>query len=80
MNVCHHCVVQYNTIVGIVSDDDVAADLLHVLLQRSEVSKDGVVDLQVVLTGREVRDGVVAKIHRAVRSRENEGVVAISAG
>ena len=80
MKVRHRYVVQRDAVVGVVGDDDVAADLLHVLLHGCEVSEDRVIDLQVVLTGREVRDGIVAEVHHAIGFGEDERVVAITAG
>jgi len=42
VKVRHHCVVQRDAVVGIVGYDDIAADLLHMLLHGCEVSEDRV--------------------------------------
>ena len=80
VNVRHHCVVQHDAIVAVVGDDDIAIDLLHMLLHGCEVSEDRVIDLQMVLTGGEVRDGIVAKVDRSVGAGKDEGIVAETAG
>jgi hypothetical protein len=76
VNVRHQHVLQHDAVVGVVGDDDIAADLLHMLLHCCEMSEDRVIDLQVVLSGREVRDGVVTEVHGAVGAGEVERVVA----
>src|SRR4029079_13768955 len=72
--------VQRDAVVGVVGDDDVVADLLHLLLQRRVVSEDSVVDLHVVLAGREVGDVIVAEVHHAVGFGEDERVIAKTTG
>jgi hypothetical protein len=62
VNVRHLLVVQRDAVVAVVGDDNIGADLLHVLLHSCEVCEDRVIDLQVIRTGPSLQDGVFSGI------------------